>query len=167
MDDQSVDFDRTALHRAVANGRDHVLDTAKTLVDQGRIDMAKLDKEGRSAWQIADANAKKTGNKDLQAAADFLRGKDDRRTRGGGFERRQAPTPDTYDFIDDPARYAATHFLGPATGGNVPNGGILQFNVDPSTPGRHPPALPWAGLRRARTSPAGRTQASARTALIG
>ena len=62
----------TALHAAVANG---AKDIVRLLVDHGGIDMAKLNHDGKSAYQAADDKAKKTNDPKDRETADFLRGR--------------------------------------------------------------------------------------------
>lgn len=61
-----------ALHGAVVYGDS---DIVHQLVDQAGVDMAKLNNDGKSAYQVADAKAKKSGDPADRATADWLRGR--------------------------------------------------------------------------------------------
>ena len=61
-----------ALHGAVVYGDS---DIVHQLVDQAGVDMAKLNNDGKSAFQVADDKATKSGDPADRATADYLRGR--------------------------------------------------------------------------------------------
>ena len=66
---------RMALHDAINYGGQNVDEVVRVLVDQGGIDLAKLDGDGRSAYQVLDARAKAEHDPELRRAADAVRDK--------------------------------------------------------------------------------------------